>query len=462
MGIFRLSLAKTFSQPLSPVITILLFSIGISIISLLVHAEKTIKEQFSRNLASIDLVVGAKGSPLQLILSTVFHLDAPTGNISLAEANMIGRNPMVEKTIPISLGDNYKGYRIVGTTPEYALLYNATLSTGDWFGNAFEAVIGYEVARNSGLSLGDHFTGRHGFTEHGHHHDEDVYTVKGILNPTGTVIDRLILTTIDTYWFIHGSHPYSDETGSVNNRTDSHQHGDDCNHQDDHIHDENCDHSHDEAEWQRLIEKMDAHEELTSEEMAMFRERSGLFGEVLKNPSEEITALLVFFNTPRAAIQLPRMINDNTNMQAASPAFETHRLFSLIGTAIIALQWLAWIIIAVSALNLLFHLMNTLNQSIREIALLRAIGTPRIKIMALLFLQGFWIAVAGWFLGIIVSKIIFYILIGGVTQLSVEPILLQSQDLLLLIFSVFAGFLASLWPAIRAYRSDIHYILNNG
>jgi putative ABC transport system permease protein len=486
MGIFRLSIKKILANPLNAAVSIVLFAIGIGIISLVINAEKRVKEQFLRNLAGIDLVVGAKGSPLQLILSSVFHMDAPTGNISLHEAEQIGRNPLVEKTIPIALGDNYRSFRIVGTTPEYGSLYNATLATGQWFGQPFEAVAGAEAARKTGLTTGDNFTGQHGFTPHGHHHDEDIYTVTGVLNPTGTIIDLLILTTVDTYWLIHGRHYHPEEDEHIHDSKDSsihlHDEGEDhtehghANHSDHaenvddensdhegHVHDENCDHEHDdeEAGWQELISKMDAREELTAEEMALYRSRSGQMADVQPDPGTQITALLVFYSTPRAAVQLPRMINDNTPMQAASPAFETHRLFALAAGGISALRWLAWIIIVISGLNLFIHLSNTLNQGLHEIALIRSLGASRFKVMALLMLQGLWLSLAGWLAGVILSKVILALIPdpGGLQVGTIAA--LNSHDLLLLAYAAAAGLLSSLIPAIRAYRSDVHYILNN-
>lgn len=475
MGIFRLSIKKILANPLNAAVSIVLFAIGIGIISLVINAEKRVREQFLRNLAGIDLVVGAKGSPLQLILSSVFHMDAPTGNISLYEAEQIGRNPLVEKTIPIAMGDNYRGFRIVGTTPEYGSLYNATPLAGKWFGQPFEAVVGAEVARKTGLANGDNFTGQHGFTPHGHHHDEDIYTVSGVLNPTGTIIDMLILTTVDTYWLIHSNHSHPEEDEHIHDSTDSsgHLHDEGVGHTEhgnadhndhaDHVHDENCDHDHDdeEAGWQELISKMDAREELTAEEMALYRSRSGQMASAQPYPGTQITALLVFYSTPRAAVQLPRMINDNTTMQAASPAFETHRLFSLAAAGISALRWLAWIIIVISGLNLFIHLSNTLNQGIHEIALIRSLGASRGKVMALLMLQGLWLSLAGWLAGIVLSKVIMALIPdpGGLQVGTIAAV--TGHDLLLLAYAAAAGLLSSLIPAIRAYRSDVHYILNN-
>jgi putative ABC transport system permease protein len=474
MGIFRLSILKIRANPLNAAVSIVLFAIGIGIISLVISAEKRVKEQFLRNLAGIDLVVGAKGSPLQLILSSVFHMDAPTGNISLKEAEQISRNPLVEKTIPIALGDNYRGFRIVGTTSEYGSIYNATLLAGHWSGKPFEAVIGADAARRTGLAKGDHFTGQHGFTGHGHHHDEDIYTVSGILKPTGTIIDQLILTTVDTYWLIHGGHHHPEEdehlnewkeaTGHVHDEGDGHtDHGHAHSDHEDHVHDENCDHGHSEEEagWQELISKLDAREELTAEEMALYRSRSGQMSGAQPDPGTQITALLVFYSTPRAAVQLPRMINDNTSMQAASPAFETHRLFSLAGAGISALRWLAWIIIVISGLNVFIHLSNTLNQSMYEIALIRSLGASRLKVMALLMFQGLWLSLAGWLTGVLVSKVILAFIpdLGGGQVGTITAV--SGHDLLLLAYAAAAGLLSSLIPAIRAYRSDVHYILNN-
>lgn len=483
-------------------VSIILFSIGIGIISLVIQGEKWMNEQFSRNLAGIDLVVGAKGSPVQLILSSVFHIDTPTGNISMSEAEQIMKNPLVRKSVPISLGDNHNGHRIIGTTPEYGAIYGARILEGKWFEKAFEAVIGSETVRRTGLKKGDHFTGQHGFSVHGHHHDEDMYTVTGVLEKTGTVIDGVILTTVDTYWLIHGHETATDDHGNMrpesdmngSHTTSSPDHTQDMAHG--HTHDETsparetqsamenhsgtgeqpstpvkeepcslegCDHDHhdEEAAWEVLIRKMDAQEDISSEEMALYRERTHQIRAITEHPGKEITALLVFYSTPRAAVQLPGMINDNTSLQAASPAFETHRLFTLVGTGVVALQWLAWIIIAISALNLFIHLSNTLNQSMFEIALIRSLGAGRMKVMTLLILQGLWLAVAGGIVGLLLAKFILITLTGSgeIPGGTISAVTLH--DLTLMGYAAVAGVVASIQPAIRAYKSDIHYILMN-
>ncbi len=481
MGVIKLSISKLRYKPWNGLMSILLFAVGSGIISLVTGTEKLVKDQFLRNLAGIDLVVGAKGSPVQLILSSLFHMDVPTGNISLDEANRLSNHPMVRKAVPISLGDNYQGIRIVGTTPAFGDLYGADLATGSWFEHPFEAVVGSVASKNGGLQIGSPFSGRHGFTEHGHQHDEDIYTVTGILAPTGTIIDFLILTSLDTYWLIHSEndHEHHDDhddhqpasSGSAPER-DHHDHEHLHNH--DHEHDHGVEHNgaatiefsynedDDEAEWLELIDKLDRREDLSPWEMHLYQSREmNAASTVDSSTGKQITAVLLMYETPRAAIQLPRFINDNTRMQAASPAFETHRLFAIAGNGLKVLRWLAYIIIAISVLNLLGHLTQTLSRNLHEIALLRTLGASRSKVMLLLLLQGIWVSVLGGATGIIVAKFLL-LLVNHLAGGFISPWgVFTMGDVWLLAASPLVGVAAALLPALKAYRKNIHYILTN-
>ncbi len=450
MHIFQIGISKLFSKPANTTLSVLLFAIGVTIISLLVNGERGIREQFYGDLAGIDMVAGAKGSPLQLILSTVFHADAPTGNISLSEADKISRNPMVEKTIPIALGDNYRGFRIVGTTPDYGGIYDAKLKDGGWFRHSGDVTIGWEVAQRTGLETGSEFTGVHGFMEHGHSHDYFVYEVKGVLDRTNTVIDRLILTPVQSVWDVH----------SKGHHDDDHHHHEDCDH--DHHHHEDCDHDHHhhDEHLEEVIRKAEAGEELTREEMLIFSEHRNLLAERAHDPNTEITALLVFFNSPVAAVTLPRLVNETTNMQAAVPAFELNRLLGLLAYGIEALQWLAWIIIIISGINIFVNLLNTLNQSAYEIALMRTLGASRFKVLWLLLSQGFFLALTGWIAGILLSRMIWMAMpvLAGVTFGAIP--LITKYELLLLVYTIFIGLAGSFVPAVMAYRTNIHATLS--
>lgn len=192
-----------WSRPLAAALNLLLLSLGLASITFLLLVSHQINSAFERDLAGIDVVVGAKGSPMQLILSGVFQLDVPTGNIPLAAIKALQAHPQVAKLIPISMGDSFRGFRIVGTTPDYVSHYGAELAQGVLWAAPMQAVLGARVAEQSGLTVGDTFTGTHGLTGGGHAHGQSPYTVTGILARNGSVLDRLVLTATESVWQVH-------------------------------------------------------------------------------------------------------------------------------------------------------------------------------------------------------------------------------------------------------------------
>lgn len=192
-----------WSRPLAAGLNLLLLTLGLAAITFVMLASHQINRAFERDLAGIDVVVGAKGSPMQLILSGVFHIDAPTGNIPLAGVKALEANPQVAKLIPISLGDNFRGFRIVGTSFDYPKLYGAVLASGTLWTQPMQAVVGSQVARQTGLAVGNSFVGLHGLGGGGHAHGDTPYQVTGVLKPSGSVLDRLILTSTESVWVVH-------------------------------------------------------------------------------------------------------------------------------------------------------------------------------------------------------------------------------------------------------------------
>jgi putative ABC transport system permease protein len=211
MNTLSLAWRYLWSRPLSAALNVLLLSLGLATVTFLLLLNHQIERAFERDLAGIDLVVGAKSSPLQLILAGVFHVDTPPGNIALAEVRKLEAMPEVAELIPISLGDNFRGHRIVGTTPAYVKHYGATLATGALWQGPMQAVIGAHVARQTGLKVGDSFTGSHGLAGGGEPHGEHAYTVSGVLAPSASVLDRLVLTATESVWQVHESEVALDE-----------------------------------------------------------------------------------------------------------------------------------------------------------------------------------------------------------------------------------------------------------
>jgi len=203
MKTLTLSWRYLWSRPLGAALNLLLLSLGLASISFLLLVGVQLNRAFDKDLAGIDVVVGAKGSPMQLILCGVFHLDVPPGNIPLSAIAKLRANPLLASVIPISLGDNYQGFRIVGTSHDYVEHYGATLAQGKLWDDSMQVVVGATVARKLGLQLGQTFAGSHGLSAGGHVHGDTPYTVVGILQASGSVLDRLIVTDTTSVWRVH-------------------------------------------------------------------------------------------------------------------------------------------------------------------------------------------------------------------------------------------------------------------
>ncbi|TWO73049.1 ABC transporter permease [Caenimonas sedimenti] len=203
MKTLALSLRYLAARPLAAALNLLLLTLGLASITFVVVVSDQVTRSFQRDLAGIDLVVGAKGSPMQLILAGVFHIDVPPGNIALADVKALAAKPQVAQLIPLSLGDSFGGFRIVGTTPDYIAHYQARLAAGVLWKQSMEAVAGAQVAQAAGLQPGAAFQGSHGLGAGGHTHGDTPYRIVGVLAPCGCVLDRLILTATESVWQVH-------------------------------------------------------------------------------------------------------------------------------------------------------------------------------------------------------------------------------------------------------------------
>jgi len=203
MTLPRLAWSYLWARPLVTLLNLALLALGIGAMSFVVLASEQVEHAVQRDLAGVDLVVGAKGSPLQLILAGVFHIDVPTGNVPLATVALLRGHPMVAQVVPLSLGDSVQGFRIVGTTSDYLALYGAQLAGGRGWRAPLEAVLGADVAAATGLTDGARFAGVHGLGRDGEAHGDTPYTAVGRLARCGCVLDRLVLTGLESVWLVH-------------------------------------------------------------------------------------------------------------------------------------------------------------------------------------------------------------------------------------------------------------------
>ena len=189
------------ARPGAAMLNALLLALGVASITVLLLVSTQMERSFEKDLAGVDVVVGAKGSPLQMILAGVLHVDVPAGNIPLEAAQELAKDPRVKQLIPLSLGDSYEGARIVGTTSEYVNLYQGKMAKGQSWTKPMQAVVGADLADK--LLINDQFAGSHGLGGGGELHDKSKYTVVGQLQRCRCVLDRLVLTSTESVWQVH-------------------------------------------------------------------------------------------------------------------------------------------------------------------------------------------------------------------------------------------------------------------
>jgi putative ABC transport system permease protein len=211
MKLLALAWRYLWARPLVAALNLALLALGVAAMSFVVIVSEQVERSVQRDLAGIDLVVGAKGSPLQLILAGVFHLDVPTGNIPLDSIRTLREHPLVERVVPLSLGDSVQGFRIVGTTLQYPALYGMQLADGAFWTDTLQAVLGADVAAETQLALGATFIGTHGLGVGGEAHGDTPYTVTGRFARCGCVLDRLVLTSLESVWAVHETATAVDE-----------------------------------------------------------------------------------------------------------------------------------------------------------------------------------------------------------------------------------------------------------
>ena len=409
MNIFKLSLKNIFNKPLSSTISLALLILGIGIISLLLQLNTLIKDQMDNNLKGIDMVVGAKGSPLQLILSSVYHIDSPTGNISLEEAEKISKNRMVGSSIKLLYGDNFKGYRIVGAEKKFIELYNGKIKKGKNLSKSFEVLVGSKVYSKLKIDIGDDLISSHGLRETGESHDDQSFKVVGLLEPSNSVIDQLIITLPQSVWDVHGNHDHEEE----------HEH----DHEEEHEQDHDEEHQHDDR---------------------------------------EITAMLIKFKSPMNIIQFPRQINETTNLQAAVPSYEISRLFKLFGFGIETLSYLAYLIIIVSGFSLFINLFNSMRERKYEMALIRTLGASRLQLSTMIIFESIILTISGFILGLLFSRFgVMFVssLMEESINYNLSSFKILNEEYWLLLLSVIIGLMASLIPAVQVYKMNISKIL---
>ncbi len=412
----KLAWKNIVSNPFGSILSITLVALSVGLVIFFSHVNRQFQRTMESNTAGVHLILAAKGSPLQTVLCNLYHIDNPTGNISIDEVKAFfnPKHPLIDKAVPLSIGDSYRSHRIVGTTKEFAELYNLNLQEGNWWLHSLEVVAGHRAARNLNLKIGSTFKSSHGLIEDGmdHTHDDDFHVV-GILDRSGTVADNLLLTSFETVWQVHEGHS--------------------------HAHDEEHDHgAHDHS----------AHHHYSNERELL-----------LANPEKDITSVLMTFkNQNHQTLNMMRSINENSTVQAAHPAWELNRLYSMVGTGTKMLTYLAWLIGIVSIISIFLSLLQSLRSRKYELALIRVLGASPGNVSTLIVVEGLIQVLIGVIIGILFAHIgLLFVdtLIQDAYRYNLTAWKFGNIEMLVAVVAILLGIVSALWPAWLAYRTDV-------
>ncbi len=412
MILLALAWRNLLFRPWTTLLSLVLAALGAGLISLILLLNWQLEQQFDRNLAGINLVIGAKGSPLQLMMSSMYHISSPTGNVPLDAVKpfLNPEHPYISLGVPLSLGDSYRGRRIVGTRPAFLELYGARLAAGNMWTEVMDVVAGATAARELNLQLGDTFSSSHGLIEDDDltHRDAPEFRVTGVLAPTGTVADLVLLTPSESLWAVHDAHE---------------AHGDD----------------HAAQPAYRVT------------------------GPLTQYSEKAITSVLLRFRgTSVAGLNMQRSINENTEMQAVTPSIQLAELYATMGQGEEVLRQLGYVVVGVSILSIFIGLYASLDRRRGELALLRSLGAGPGKLFGLLLLEGTITAAAGAVLGLLASHFGLFLIaryFSETYRYDFRALVFLPEEGGLLLGSLIVGALAAAVPAWRASRTDVHRTL---
>ena len=392
-------LARRWAQAVSVVVA---GALGIAMMQMVLIAERELPKAASQAFGGVDLVVGPSGSALDLVLCCVLHVSDPRGLIPMDAAIRALASPLVRNRAPIALGDNLNGVRIVGTTPEILDVYHAQLATGRMWNGPEQAVLGAQAAHSLKLSIGDGFVGAHGLSEGGEPHDEFPYVVTGILKPTGSALDRLILTSIDTVWDIHRFH---DEEEARNNGKPSPP---------------------------KILPMT--------------------------------TAFVASVKSPVALASLPRQIAADDRLGAASPAFESARLDRAARPVIQGVLGIGVLFALVAAITAAAVLAAAMSGGVRDLALLRVLGAHRWEMAAIAIIQAVILSVLAVVVGEAVVAILSGPVADMLAEH--DGLLIVGTPSLREVAAISGGalltaILAAVVPAVRAMRAPVESLLSS-
>jgi putative ABC transport system permease protein len=406
MALVRRSLRQ---HALSSAITVVSVGLAAGLTMAVFAINNQTYDAFTGGQVGFDAVLGARGSQLQLVLNTVFHLEASAGNIPWSMYKQIAANPRVELAIPYAVGDNYKGFRLVGTIPE--LFTKFRYRSGQGFevepgGRFFQAdtrdvVVGSYVARQLGLKVGQIINPYHGIQYAESQKHQDQFTIVGILKPTNSPSDRVVWIPIEAVYRMSGH--VLRGTGQIYRPTE---------------------------------------------------------GEAIPDENKEVSAVMLKFKSAQTGFILDQQINRQGKVATlAWPVAKVMAdLFDRIGWVSRILSMVAYLVMVVAAGSILASIYNTMNERRREFAILRALGARRTTVFSAIVLE----AASITFLGALVGYLVYggilaaaFVVVRDRTGVVLNAFRPDPAMWLVPVAMIALGALAGLVPAFKAYRTDV-------
>ena len=414
MLVLDLALKSLRNRAFSTSLTVGSIALSVALLIGVENVRVGMRESFSNTISQTDLIVGTKGGTIQLLLYSVFGMGAPTENVSWDAYRQWAEHPAVAWTIPYSLGDSHRGFRVIGTNEDFHRHYRyrggreIALAEGRVNADLFDVTLGADVAAELNYALGDQIAVTHGLGEIGFlTHDQMPFTVTGVLDKTFTPVDRAIYVTLEGMEAIHFG-------------------------------------------WEDGAPPMPGDERTHEEVLAM--------------DEIEVTQVTSFFvgtTNRRDVLRLQREVNDfeDEPMMAVIPGVALNEMWRSLGYAETGLRLVTIFVVLVGLLGMLVSLYTSLNERRREMAILRAVGAGPKRIVALLVLESVCLAAAGAIFGL---ALVYVLLSAGQPIVEAQVGLFipirppGSIELLFLGAVVTAGFLMGFVPALKAYRTALH------
>lgn len=418
MSPLALAAAYLRQHPLSTLLNVLLVALGVATLAVLLLLSRQAEQALAAGAGGVDFVVGAEGSPLQLILSAVYHVDSPTGNIPGATLETLRRNRAVAQAVPLALGDSYRGVRIVGTDTSAWTVTGARLAAGRLWQRPGEVVVGARAAHAAGLSLGDTLVGAHGLSEAtaAYGHDDAPLIVVGRLAPGAGTADGLIWTSVETVWQAHGlsagqsGAPPPPPPGAL----------------------------------------------VPPPPTGALPPPPGM---VAPSDGRDLTAILVRVASPIAVALLPRQIDAEPGVQAAVPAREVQRLLRLFGVGFATLRLFGVVLLGAALLSLFLALTTAMRARRADLAVLRALGARRRTLVALVLAEGLALTTAGLVAGLALGhaavEVLGRLAPGAGTTVTLTGWTWVPAESALVAAALVVGLVASALPALTAYRTSV-------